>query len=112
MYLVILVFVSFIVMGKPLPCCDGLVGFVLGVEWSDALTLSLSQSVLYKVQVNMTKTVVIFLIQILFVTTQNQDNPCDENPCGKYALCQQFSSGSFLCKCDRNGKYPVGREYQ
>ena len=96
-------------MGKPLPCCDGLVGIVLGVERSDdddALTLS--QSVLYKVQVNMTKTAFIFLLQILFVTNQSQDDPCEENPCGKYALCQQFSSGNFLCKCDRNGKYPVG----
>ena len=63
---------------------------------------------IYKVQVNMTKTVVIFYLQILFVTNQSQENPCDENPCGKYAVCQQFSSGSFLCKCDRNGKYPVG----
>ena len=69
------------------------------------------QSGLYKVQVNMTKTVVIFLLKILVVTNQSQDNPCDENPCGKYALCQQFSSGSFLCKCDRNGKYPVGTKY-
>ena len=38
-YLIILVFVCFIVMGKPLPCCDGLVGIVLGVEWSGVMMM-------------------------------------------------------------------------
>ena len=32
-------------MGKPLPCCDGLDGIVLGVEWSDDDALNLSLSV-------------------------------------------------------------------
>ena len=39
-------------------------------------------------------------------------NPCLSSPCGLRAQCHNFSSGSFICKCDRNGDYPFGIEGQ
>ena len=59
------------------------------------------------------KCLFVLLLQFLFVSNEdNEDDPCDKHPCGKYALCENFSSGRYLCKCDRNGKYPVGNPYQ
>ena len=36
------------------------------------------------------------------------DAPCSNSTCGLRAQCHNFSSGSFICKCDRNGDYPFG----
>lgn len=36
------------------------------------------------------------------------DAPCLNSTCGLRAQCHNFSSGSFICKCDRSGDYPFG----
>jgi len=39
------------------------------------------------------------------------DNPCSSSPCGLHAICHDFSSGRYICKCDRNGTHTVGNPY-
>ena len=36
-------------------------------------------------------------------------DPCSSSPCGTRATCTTFSSGSFICTCDRNGDHPYGK---
>ena len=64
------------------------------------------------VRLNMNcKSLFVLITNIILVSNTQQEDLCEGNPCGKYAVCESFSSGRFLCKCDRNGKHPVGNPY-
>ena len=44
-------------------------------------------------------------------STHQEKNPCVPSPCGVQAVCNLYSNGVYLCKCDPNGPYPVGNPY-
>lgn len=53
----------------------------------------------------------VILSTLCFSSSLSDTDPCDSAPCGLHAQCHSFSSGQFLCKCDRNSSFPVGNPY-
>ena len=52
--------------------------------------------------------IILTAISPLLPDISKEESPCSSSPCGLWAQCHNFSSGSFICKCDRNGDYPFG----
>ena len=52
--------------------------------------------------------IILTVISPLLPDISKEKSSCSSSPCGIRAQCHNFSSGSFICKCDRNGDYPFG----
>ena len=52
-----------------------------------------------------------WVLGICSSATHLEQNPCIPSPCGEHAMCNLYTSGAYLCKCDPDGPYPVGNPY-